>query len=184
MTLLMIDFFSVSLSISLSIYLSLSIHLSLLSNHMYQWCAIINSLLSLSFFSFFLSLSPLPLSGIPYLSHTRAEVPAVRTEKMYECCPAPYVDVTFTIHVRRKTLYYGFNLIIPCCLISSITLLGFTLPPESGEKLTLGVTILLSMSVFMLQLSEVLPATSDAVSVIGWSLFENFSPLFLSWSRY
>lgn len=95
------------------------------------------------------------------------EVPAVRTEKYYACCSEPYVDVTFTVHIRRKTLYYGFNLIIPCCIISSITLLGFTLPPESGEKLTLGVTILLSMSVFMLQLSEVLPATSDAVSVIG-----------------
>ena len=35
-------------------------------------------------------------------------------------------------------MYYGFNLIIPCMLISSMSLLGFTLPPDSGEKLTLG----------------------------------------------
>lgn len=48
-----------------------------------------------------------------------------------------------------------------------MTLLGFTLPPDSGEKLSLGVTILLAMTVFMLQLTEALPATSDAVSVIG-----------------
>ena len=31
-----------------------------------------------------------------------------------------------------------FNLIVPCVLISSMALLGFTLPPDSGEKLTLG----------------------------------------------
>lgn len=56
----------------------------------------------------------------------------------YACCPEPYVDVTFTIQIRRRTLYYFFNLIVPCVLISSMALLGFTLPPDSGEKLTLG----------------------------------------------
>ncbi|KFM56701.1 Acetylcholine receptor subunit alpha-type acr-16, partial [Stegodyphus mimosarum] len=94
-------------------------------------------------------------------------LPGVRNEIFYACCPEPYVDITFTIHIRRRTLYYGFNLIIPCVLISSMTLLGFTLPPDSGEKLTLGVTILLSLTVFLLQLAETMPPTSDAVSIIG-----------------
>ena len=40
----------------------------------------------------------------------------------------------------RRTLYYFFNLIVPCVLISSMALLGFTLPPDAGEKLTLGWT--------------------------------------------
>ena len=48
------------------------------------------------------------------------------------------MDITFKIHIRRRTLYYFFNLIVPCVLISSMALLGFTLPPDSGEKLTLG----------------------------------------------
>lgn len=96
-------------------------------------------------------------------------VPGIRNVIHYSCCPEPYVDITFTIHIRRRTLYYGFNLIIPCVIISSITLLGFTLPPDSGEKLTLGVTILLSMIVFLLQLAEIMPPTSDSVSIIGES---------------
>lgn len=94
-------------------------------------------------------------------------VPGIRNEKEYACCPEPYIDITYTIHIRRRTLYYGFNLIIPCVLISSMTLLGFTLPPDTGERLTLGVTILLSLTVFMLQLAETMPPTSDAVSIIG-----------------
>ena len=65
-------------------------------------------------------------------------VPAKRNEVIYECCPEPYLDITFTIKIRRRTLYYFFNLIVPCLLIASMAVLGFTLPPDSGEKLTLG----------------------------------------------
>ncbi|XP_068211457.1 neuronal acetylcholine receptor subunit alpha-7-like isoform X5 [Palaemon carinicauda] len=64
-------------------------------------------------------------------------VPAKRNTLSYSCCPEIYVDVTFQIHIRRRTLYYFSNLIMPCVLISSMALLGFTLPPDSGEKLTL-----------------------------------------------
>lgn len=67
-----------------------------------------------------------------------AGLPGVRNEITYTCCPEPYIDITYTIKIRRRTLYYGVNLIIPCVLISSMTLLGFTLPPDTGERLTLG----------------------------------------------
>ena len=66
------------------------------------------------------------------------DMPGKRNNIVYECCPEPYVDITFTINMRRRTLYYFFNLIVPCVLISSMALLGFTLPPDAGEKLTLG----------------------------------------------
>lgn len=65
-------------------------------------------------------------------------VPGTRNQMQYTCCPEVYVDITFKIHIRRRTLYYFSNLIMPCVLISSMALLGFTLPPDSGEKLTLG----------------------------------------------
>ena len=62
----------------------------------------------------------------------------MRNEVFYDCCPEPYLDVTFVIKIRRRTLYYFFNLIVPCVLIASMAVLGFTLPPDSGEKLSLG----------------------------------------------
>ncbi|KYN08099.1 Neuronal acetylcholine receptor subunit alpha-7 [Cyphomyrmex costatus] len=93
-------------------------------------------------------------------------MPGKKNTIMYQCCPEPYVDVTFTIQIRRRTLYYFFNLIVPCVLISSMALLGFTLPPDSGEKLTLGVTILLSLTVFLNLVAESMPTTSDAVPLI------------------
>ncbi|XP_059487020.1 neuronal acetylcholine receptor subunit alpha-7 isoform X5 [Neocloeon triangulifer] len=94
-------------------------------------------------------------------------MPGKKNTIVYQCCPEPYVDITFTIQIRRRTLYYFFNLIVPCVLISSMALLGFTLPPESGEKLTLGVTILLSLTVFLNLVAETLPQVSDAIPLLG-----------------
>merc|ERR1719340_516265 len=89
-------------------------------------------------------------------------VPAKLNEVIYECCPEPYLDITFIIKIRRRTLYYFFNLIVPCLLIASMAVLGFTLPPDSGEKLSLGVTILLSLTIFLNTVSAIIPITSDS----------------------
>ena len=61
-------------------------------------------------------------------------VPAVRNVKFYTCCEEPYLDITFNITMRRKTLFYTVNLIIPCMGISFLTILVFYLPSDSGEK--------------------------------------------------
>lgn len=92
---------------------------------------------------------------------------AVRRVVRYPCCPEPFPDVTFYIHIRRRVLYYAFNVIIPCALLSSLTLTGFLLPPDSGEKVTLGLTVLLAFSVFMLLIAENMPATSEYIPLIG-----------------
>ena len=43
-----------------------------------------------------------------------------------------------------------FNLILPCVLITGIALMSFYMPSDSGEKVTLGITTLLSMTVFLM----------------------------------
>ena len=64
-------------------------------------------------------------------------VPAIRNVKFYTCCDEPYLDITFNITMRRKTLFYTVNLIIPCMGISFLTVLVFYLPSDSGEKASL-----------------------------------------------
>ncbi|XP_042347398.1 neuronal acetylcholine receptor subunit alpha-7a isoform X1 [Plectropomus leopardus] len=95
------------------------------------------------------------------------EVPGQKNDRYYDCCMEPYPDVTFTVVMRRRTLYYGLNLLIPCVLISTLALLVFLLPADSGEKISLGITVLLSLTVFMLLVAEIMPATSDSVPLIA-----------------
>ena len=94
-------------------------------------------------------------------------VPARRNEVYYPCCPESYPDVTFHITIRRKTLFYTINLIIPCVAISFLTVLVFYLPTDSGEKISLCISILLSLTVFFLLLSDLIPPTSLVVPLIG-----------------
>lgn len=73
--------------------------------------------------------------------------------------------------IRRRVLYYFLNVIIPCMLLSSLSLTGFLLPPDAGEKVTLGLTVLLAFSVFMLLVAENMPPTSEYVPLIGKFIF-------------
>ncbi|KAF7280672.1 hypothetical protein GWI33_005638 [Rhynchophorus ferrugineus] len=95
------------------------------------------------------------------------KVPAVRNEKYYSCCEEPYPDIIFNITLRRKTLFYTVNLIIPCVGISFLSILVFYLPSDSGEKVSLSISILLSLTVFFLLLVEIIPPTSITVPLLG-----------------
>ncbi|KYB28011.1 nicotinic acetylcholine receptor alpha 5 subunit isoform 2 precursor [Tribolium castaneum] len=84
---------------------------------------------------------------------------SVKHIEFYSCCPEPYPDITYTIKLKRRPLFYVFNLILPCILINGIALLVFYVPSESGEKVTLGISALLSMTVFLMTIRETLPPT-------------------------
>lgn len=94
-------------------------------------------------------------------------VTAMKRVKFYPCCPEPYPDITFNITLRRRTLFYTLNLIMPCVSISCLTVLVFYLPSDSGEKITLSISILLALTVFFLLLSDMNPPTSLVIPLIG-----------------
>ncbi len=94
-------------------------------------------------------------------------MPLVRHNILYNCCPNPFPDVTFWIIICRKPLYYIFNLILPCLFITGTTILMFYLPPESGEKVSLGVTVMLTLAVFLLLVAETMPPQSESIPLIG-----------------
>ncbi|XP_040053031.2 neuronal acetylcholine receptor subunit alpha-7a [Gasterosteus aculeatus] len=106
-------------------------------------------------------------SYIPNGEWDLVEIKGQRNEHTYVCCEEPYPDITYTLVMRRRTLFYGLNLLLPCVLISTLALLVFLLPADSGEKISLGITVLLSLAVFMLLVAEIMPATSDSVPLLA-----------------
>nr|XP_006630105.1 PREDICTED: neuronal acetylcholine receptor subunit alpha-9 [Lepisosteus oculatus] len=93
-------------------------------------------------------------------------MPATRNVIMYGCCSDPYPDITYTLLLKRRSSFYIFNLLIPCVMISFLAPLGFYLPADSGEKVSLGVTVLLALTVFQLMVAESMPP-SENVPLIG-----------------
>lgn len=83
------------------------------------------------------------------------------------CCEQPYINLIYTIHFRRKMLFYLNNLVVPCILITLASLFTFILPPNTGERVTLVITTLLSLTVFMLMIAENTPTNSDVTPMIA-----------------
>lgn len=88
------------------------------------------------------------------------EVPATKNEEYYPDTLEPFsgellgrgrrfiqyfnlfliADITFKLTMRRKTLFYTVNLIVPCVALTFLTVLVFYLPSDSGEKVRLRLT--------------------------------------------
>uniref|UniRef100_A0A4W4EBZ1 Cholinergic receptor, nicotinic, alpha 4b n=1 Tax=Electrophorus electricus TaxID=8005 RepID=A0A4W4EBZ1_ELEEL len=100
--------------------------------------------------------------------------------KKYECCAEIYPDITYSFIIRRLPLFYTINLIIPCLLISCLTVLVFYLPSECAEKITLCISVLLSLTVFLLLITEIIPSTSLVIPLIGEYLL--FTMIFVTLS--
>ncbi|KAL3997817.1 Neurotransmitter-gated ion-channel ligand binding domain family protein [Acanthocheilonema viteae] len=90
-----------------------------------------------------------------------------RHEIRYPCCESPFIDLTYEIHLRRKTLFYTVNLIFPIVGISFLAALVFYLPSDGGEKISFCISILISLTIFFLLLVEIIPPTSLVIPLIG-----------------
>uniref|UniRef100_A0A8C4NH07 Cholinergic receptor, nicotinic, alpha 3 n=1 Tax=Eptatretus burgeri TaxID=7764 RepID=A0A8C4NH07_EPTBU len=108
------------------------------------------------------------------------DVPGYKHEIKYDCCEDIFQDITYSVYIRRLPLFYTINLIIPCLLISFITVLVFYLPSDCGEKVTLCISVLLSLTVFLLVITESIPSTSLVIPLIGEYLL--FTMLFMTLS--
>lgn len=75
---------------------------------------------------------------VPNKAWTVLEAPGKRTVDKYACCAETYIDLTYRVVFRRTATFYTYILILPCVLLTSLTLVLFWIPPESPTKMALG----------------------------------------------
>jgi len=78
-----------------------------------------------------------------------------------------YATARFVLYITRKPFYFLYILVLPCILLSVLMLLVFLLPPESGEKVSLQITVLLSFTVFQLVSNDNMSHSSDYAPLMG-----------------
>lgn len=105
------------------------------------------------------------------------EFKAKKHMRIYECCPEAYPEIVYFFVIRRNPTYYIVSIIIPSAFITVVTIVGFFTPysstGENTEKVSLGVTALLSLGIILLMVADKMPATSQDMPLIGMMLYIN-----------
>ena len=74
-----------------------------------------------------------------------AGAPVTRNEVIYECCPEPYLDITYVLKLVRKPSSHTQKYLVPSALLTFLGILSLLLPASqpSSRLLILLFTILL-----------------------------------------
>ncbi|XP_017159855.1 5-hydroxytryptamine receptor 3C-like [Poecilia reticulata] len=79
-----------------------------------------------------------------------------------------YTDMlAFYIRVRRRATMYVVNLLLPSCFLISLDLFSFLLPPESTDRSSFKMTLILGYTVFLLIMNDLLPITGNTIPLIN-----------------
>ncbi|XP_035669751.1 neuronal acetylcholine receptor subunit alpha-9-like isoform X1 [Branchiostoma floridae] len=88
-------------------------------------------------------------------------------EVEYSCCPGiPWDDMTYTITLQRRPKFFILYLVAPSVTFSLLTVWGFWLPPDSGERLSLCINLLLALIFLQQGVAAYLPDTATNIPLI------------------
>ncbi|XP_056286118.1 5-hydroxytryptamine receptor 3A-like isoform X1 [Pseudoliparis swirei] len=88
--------------------------------------------------------------------------------------------VIYTITMKRRSILYIVNFLIPVLLFLCLDLSSFLISDNGGEKLSFKVTVLLAVTVLQLILNEILPASSNRIPLIALYCIGIFGLMLLS----
>lgn len=117
---------------------------------------------------------------LDFLHSNRVDFSEYSTSSIWDMMDGPAVltadrsRIEFQIRIRRKTLFYTVVLILPTVLMAFLNVTVFYLPTASGEKMGLTMNVLLSIVVFLLLVSKILPPTSSSIPLVAKYLLLTF----------
>ncbi|XP_015250244.1 PREDICTED: 5-hydroxytryptamine receptor 3A-like [Cyprinodon variegatus] len=79
-----------------------------------------------------------------------------------------YTDMlAFYIRVRRRATMYVVTLLLPSCFLITVDLFSFLLPPQSTDRSSFKMTLILGYTVFLLIMNDLLPVTGNTIPLIN-----------------
>ncbi|XP_020617528.1 neuronal acetylcholine receptor subunit alpha-5-like isoform X2 [Orbicella faveolata] len=78
-----------------------------------------------------------------------------------------YSFAKYSLKIKRRPLYYIMLLIVPCVLCTMLVLISFAIPPENGERIGFCATIMISVSFYLIIMTDMLPEKSDTLPILG-----------------
>ncbi|KAK9519418.1 hypothetical protein VZT92_022151 [Zoarces viviparus] len=78
-----------------------------------------------------------------------------------------YSQIVYHIILRRRPLLYVVNLLIPSCFLITVDLFSFLLPPDSVDRSSFKMTLILGYSVFLIIMNDLLPVPGQTTPLIN-----------------
>ncbi|KAI3389620.1 hypothetical protein SNEBB_001334 [Seison nebaliae] len=97
---------------------------------------------------------------VKYCAYDNVNSPASST--------STFTDVVYRIRIRRKPLHVLYNNVLPCLMLSVLSLVSFSIPFQ--QQVQIGISTLISYSVFTLRLADDVPEQSETVPLINLHL--------------
>nr|XP_057929164.1 5-hydroxytryptamine receptor 3A-like isoform X2 [Doryrhamphus excisus] len=76
-------------------------------------------------------------------------------------------ELAFHIRLRRRSTLYVVNLLLPSCFLITVDLFSFLLPPQSVDRSSFKMTLILGYTVFLLIMNDLLPITGNTIPLIN-----------------
>ena len=96
-----------------------------------------------------------------------SEVPSRKNVKTYSSSSdVSYVDVQFFFILTRNFDKYVMNILLPCIVFGILCSMSFYVPYDSGERLTLSLSILIAIAVYQVLVADLVPKSTDQTPVL------------------
>ena len=96
------------------------------------------------------------------------QMSAQRRILIHACCPdLKYPVIDYMIVISRRSLFYYVNIVFPGMLMTLVGFFAFLSPPESRQRVGLGISLFLGLTLLFLVISEKVPHTSDAIPLVS-----------------
>ena len=96
------------------------------------------------------------------------ELERVYADKYNTETPLGNISVVYcAVELRRRAQFYVMHILLPVFAISAVSMFVFALPAESGEKISLGISVLMSYTVLGLLIADSMPSNSDAMPILS-----------------
>ncbi len=133
-------------------------------------------------FSTELSLNPLPIRFNINNTSPNGEWIITGTDVKKEACQmistraddsGKISDIlSFILELKRRPHYVTQNIIFPTYLTSGLSLVVFLIPPSSGERVSVSLSVLVAFTVFMLITVQSIPRTSTLPVLTSYLAYE------------
>ena len=89
-------------------------------------------------------------------------------------------DIKYFLIFKRNPNYFLMNIVIPTLIFGSLCCFVFYLPADSGERLSLALSVLITVSVFQIIVMEFIPKSTEHTPIITTFMTVLMSVIFIS----